>query len=71
MQITCKCGHTASFDEFTRTPVYGDLPPGDFQCPKCQTAWSRRERGYRLLTCPDATTIIPDRVEILTIERRL
>lgn len=70
MQITCKCGNTAPFDDFTRTPLFGDLPPGDFQCPHCKVAWSRRERGYRLLTCEDAMTIIPDRVEILEIERR-
>lgn len=38
-EISCgSCGHNSDFYEFTTTPIFGDLPPGQFQCPKCQTA---------------------------------
>lgn len=33
MLIKCSCGHEADFIQFTRTPLNGDLPPGEFQCP--------------------------------------
>ena len=39
---TCgKCGHTDNFDLFTSTPIHGDLPNGQYQCPseKCKYAW--------------------------------
>jgi hypothetical protein len=42
MNITCKCGHEADFDEFRRTPVTGELPAGEYQCPKCRRAWTLR-----------------------------
>ena len=40
MALTCgKCGHTADFEEFCRTPITGELPPGTHQCPYCRRAW--------------------------------
>ena len=69
--ITCSCGHKADMDEFCRTLIGGELPPGHFQCPACRRAWKRQESGYRVLTCADATMIIPDRVEIVPVEARL
>lgn len=39
LSITCRCGHTADFDEFTRTPISGNLPRGQYQCPACHYAW--------------------------------
>lgn len=37
--ISCRCGHQATFEEFTSTPVGGDLPRGHYQCPACHFAW--------------------------------
>jgi hypothetical protein len=43
MNMTCgKCGHEADIDEFTRTPIAGELPRNVFQCPKCRHAIERR-----------------------------
>lgn len=38
--ITCRCGHEADFEEFQRTPVGGDTPRGQYQCPKCNRRWT-------------------------------
>lgn len=44
--MTCGgCGHTADIDEFCKTPVYGDLPRGTYQCPSCGLAIERRSAG--------------------------
>ncbi len=48
LNITCgHCGHTADAAEFMNTPVCGELPSGQFQCPKCKRAWQRRPRVFR------------------------
>lgn len=40
VSLTCsKCGHTADFLEFCRTPITGELPAGTHQCPACRRAW--------------------------------
>jgi hypothetical protein len=36
--MTCRCGHVAPMDDFCRTPVFGDLPAGIYQCPECGVA---------------------------------
>lgn len=36
--INCSCGYSGDIDEFTRSPLFGELPPGVFQCPKCKKA---------------------------------
>ena len=42
IETTCgKCGHKASIDLFMSTPLNGDLPDTDFQCPSCMTAVRR------------------------------
>lgn len=33
------CGHADDFMEFRKTPIGGELPGGQHQCPKCGTAW--------------------------------
>ena len=71
MQISCKCGHTAPFEDFTRTLIHGELPPGQFQCPGCGFAWKRQESEHRLIWAGDESLVIPGKVEILTIESRL
>jgi hypothetical protein len=38
--ITCHfCHQTADFESFISTPVNGDLPQDQFQCPHCRRAW--------------------------------
>ena len=70
INITCSCGHTNDLLAFTSTLVFGDLPPGQFQCPKCGIAWRRRESEHRLLTAGSESIIIPGKVEILLNEVR-
>ena len=44
--FTCgKCGHFDDLDRFASTPILGDLPPGQFQCPACRYAFQRRGAG--------------------------
>lgn len=69
--IICKCGHVADLEEFCRTPIGGELPPGHFQCPKCTEAWKRVEGDYRILRAGAETTIIAGRVTIVPVERQL
>ena len=52
IKVRCgACGHEALMDLFIRTPVYGELPPGIFQCPACTVA-VRLKQG-----CPE---VYPD-----------
>ena len=45
--ITCTCGHTADIDEFSRTPISGELPPAHYQCPQCRHAWSVQSQAAK------------------------
>jgi hypothetical protein len=36
--MKCKCGNYDTMDSFCRTPVFGELPAGEFQCPSCGAA---------------------------------
>lgn len=36
--MVCKCGHEGPLDEFISAPVFGELPMGVFQCPRCHKA---------------------------------
>lgn len=50
--ITCECGHTAPFDAFTSTEVFGELPEGHYQCPCCRRAWKLQPVGEpRIYDC--------------------
>lgn len=69
--LTCKCGHQADLDSFCRTEFFGELPPGQFQCPRCGHAWKRHESEHRIITAGSESMIIPGKVEIIPIERRL
>lgn len=71
MQIACGCGHTDKFDAFCHTAISGWLPPGQFQCPKCGEAWARKESEHRIIRAGSEAMIIPGRVDIVSIERRL
>lgn len=70
MQITCKCTYQGDFDEFSRTLISGELPPGQFQCPSCGLAWQRKETGHRIIRAGSEAMIIADRVEIVLMDRR-
>lgn len=37
--IICRCGHEADYLEFRSTPISGELPPDQYQCPACGKAW--------------------------------
>jgi hypothetical protein len=37
--VSCVCGYSADLEQFTTSPLGGDLPPGHFQCPSCARAW--------------------------------
>lgn len=41
--ITHVCGYMGAYDEFCFTPVFGELPRGEFQCPACKQAWTVRD----------------------------
>lgn len=71
INITCQCGHVADLADFCRVPLFGELPPGQFQCPKCMTAWKRRESEHRILRSGSEAIIIPGRVEVLMVDSRL
>lgn len=71
ISITCHCGYSADLFDFTHTTISGDLPPGHFQCPKCGTAWRRKESEYRILRAGSEATIIPGRVDVILVESRL
>jgi hypothetical protein len=44
--ITCgKCGGSADWEAFTSTPVMGELPLGQYQCPLCRYAWRMIPEG--------------------------
>lgn len=71
LHITCKCKHTADFTEFCRTPIFGDLPKGHYQCPSCGLAWLRKESEHSILRHGSAATIVSGRVDLVPIEARL
>jgi hypothetical protein len=69
MDMTCGyCGHTADFDEFTRTVIGGDLPKGMFQCPKCQRAWWRKQGRPKVCA---SGFVMPGDVRLVEVGGRL
>lgn len=71
LTLKCECGHSADLIEFCRTPIGGELPPGQFQCPGCGRAWRRRESEHRILRAGSEMTIIPGKVEIVPVDAQL
>jgi hypothetical protein len=64
MTLTCgNCGHEAQIDEFTRTPVAGDLPHNVYQCPSCRHAIERRQGKPSVypsgFVMPGPVTLVP------------
>ncbi len=31
------CGYEGVYEDFCRTPIFGELPNNEFQCPSCAT----------------------------------
>ena len=60
--ITCPCGYAADYNDFTRSPVTGDLPRNHYQCPKCRRAWTIRQTtpprvGWSGMILPGTTIV--------------
>lgn len=36
--MTCECGYADTVEAFSTTPIFGELPRGEFQCPVCKQA---------------------------------
>jgi hypothetical protein len=61
--ISCTCGHVATVDAWTSTPINGELPRDQFQCPNCN-------RAFRVVPNPNAKPWQPVRL-IQPVEARL
>ena len=60
--ITCgHCHQVAPAEAWTRREIGGELPPQEFQCPNCSTAFRRTETGK----------MNPTRIELTPIAARL
>lgn len=67
-RITCRCGHSADFDEFCTTPSGVELPRNEFQCRRCFKAW-RIEAVGEGWTTPEGLYIPPDRKCVAILPR--
>lgn len=67
--ITCGvCGQTNSVDAFCRTPIFGDMPKNQYQCPACHLAIERRMGESQLLP---SGFVMPGKMEIVAIQARM
>lgn len=66
--VRCACGHSADLEQFTRTAVFGWLPPGEFQCPECARAW-KVVKGR--VTITSWGTVLDEPNRLVATERRL
>lgn len=69
MNIRCKCGHEADYEDFQSTPVSGELPRGEFQCPACRRAWT-----VKTITPPKigwSGMVLPGKTAVVEIPARL
>lgn len=62
--ITCgACGEVSGWAGWYETPIGGELPPGQLQCPKCRRAWKRApvvgNRDHRGEWCTTPFEMIP------------
>lgn len=70
--LSCgQCGHVADLDLFCKTPVFGYLPKGHYQCPSCSYAFKRVHSEYRILKSGSDVTFYPGCVELVQIGGRL
>jgi hypothetical protein len=40
IELTCKCGYGDEIEKFMKSKSGIDLPPGNYQCPRCGVAWT-------------------------------
>ena len=66
--ITCKCGHTDSWEKFEKSASGIDILKG-YQCPSCHIAWMLKSDG-KSKTLPNGF-VIPAKLSIVEIERTL
>jgi hypothetical protein len=71
MNITCRCGHEADLLAFCKTPLFGELPKGHYQCPACKISWKRQESEHRILRHGSAATFVAGRVDLIPLESKL
>ena len=71
--LTCGCGHRADMFDFCHTPVYGDLPPGQFQCPKCNQAIKLQSAGALRVCTTESGEVFSfrEKTEVVPIGARL
>lgn len=68
--ITCgKCGHYADFFDFRATPIGGELPANQYQCPHCRAAWRMEPQGRGTLY--ESGLYVPPAVKAQPVEARL
>jgi len=72
INVTCgACNHTADLDEFCRTPIFGELPPGEHQCPACGIAFKRKMGEWKFFTFQGERHAIPGKCELVPVDGRL
>jgi ssDNA-binding Zn-finger/Zn-ribbon topoisomerase 1 len=71
VNVTCKCGHVADLDEFCRTPVFGELPKGEYQCPACGYAFKRVFSEVKTFKAGGEWHAIPGKCELVQVAGRL
>lgn len=62
--LSCgRCGHFDDISRFTRTPVFGELPRNNYQCPACGWAVERKHGKATVHACgfvePGDVTLVP------------
>ena len=68
MKVKCgHCGQDADIDAWTSTLIYGELPPGRYQCPHCGTAFKRQIGPSEVWN----GRIIPGKVKLVPVEGRM
>lgn len=72
INVTCgRCGCVADLDEFCRTPVFGELPKGEHQCPGCGYAFKRTMSEFKFFKVGHEVLSIPGKVELVPVGGRL
>ena len=72
VNVTCgSCGHVADLDEFCCTPIFGELPKGEHQCPACGVAFRRVMGEWKVYQVGGTVVGIPGKVELVSVAGRL
>lgn len=72
IRLTCgHCGHQDELDCFCRTPIGGELPKGQYQCPACNIAWRRVQSDYRMIQAGKERLFIPGKIQLVPCDGSL